>query len=326
MNNAYSAGVGGFNPNRGGPEFRCDCLLRAKDMTVNFSVPARSIVIVLLLLFLALLSLSNGYSLDVPPIEGHINDYAQLLSPAQKTEMESLLSRFEKQSTYRVAIITIPSLEGEEIEPYSLKIAEAWNVREQGKENWVLLAVAPVEGKVRIEVGNALQGRLTGAKRERIIRKAVLPRLRENDYYGGLADGIRAIIAEAGEKVGGTDRVVSSSPRPENMLSVMFIAFLISGMIGLISWLYGGLAGAGLGAGFAIFWGMTLSRVLSGLVVGGCLGLISPLLLRFVLKGAMNPSGRGGWYRRTRGWNDPGVGGGWGGFSAGGGSFGGGGD
>jgi uncharacterized protein len=295
-------------------------------MTAFFPAPARSIVIILLLLFIALSSRSIGYSLAVPPIEGLINDYARLLAPTQRGELESILSRYEKQSTNRVAIVTVPSLEGEQIETYSQKIAEAWTVRGRGKENWVLLTVAPVEREVRIEVGSALRDRLTDAKRDRIIRKMVLPRLRENDYYGGLADGIRAIISETGEKVGGTDLPVDPSPRPENMLSVMFIAFLISGMIGLISWLYGGLAGAGLGAGFAIFWGMTLSRVLSGFVVGGSLGMISPLLLRFVLKSAMNPSGHGGWYRRTRGWNDPGVGGGWGGFSAGGGSFGGGGD
>jgi uncharacterized protein len=326
LNDAYTAGIRGFNPNRGEPEYRCDLLRRAKYLSTLFPVSSRSLFVVLFFLFLALFSLSIGYSLDIPPIEGHINDYAHLLAPAQRVELDGLLSRFEKQSTNRVAVLTVPSLEGEEIEPYSLKIAEAWKVRGRGKENWVLLTVAPVEREVRIEVGRDLHGRLTDAKSEGIIRQVILPRLRETDYYEGMAEGIRAIIAEAGEKVEGGDHLIGRSPRSENMLSVMFIAFLISGMIGLISWLLGGIAGAGLGVGFAVFWGMTLAQVLSGFVIGGFLGLISPLLLRFVLKGAMNPSGRGGWYRRTRGWNDPGVSGGWGGFSAGGGSFGGGGD
>src|SRR6185369_16704641 len=95
---------------------------------------------------------SQALALDLPALRGHVNHYAGMLSPTRAAALEQQLSEFEKSDSTQVVVLTIPTLSGENIEEFSIKVAEAWKIGQKGVDNGVILLVAKAERKVRIEV------------------------------------------------------------------------------------------------------------------------------------------------------------------------------
>ena len=121
----------------------------------------------------------TAVALDVPHATGYVNDRAGLLSPSTRLKLEHFLEKFEKSDSTQIAVLTIPSLEGESLEEYSLKVAEQWGIGQKGKDNGALLLIAKAERKVRIEVGYGLEGRLTDLLAGRIIDYEITPRFKQ---------------------------------------------------------------------------------------------------------------------------------------------------
>jgi len=138
---------------------------------------------------------SSALALDVPPLRGHVNDYAGLLSPGAAQELESRLADFERSDSTQIVVLTIPSLEGEDLAGFSIKVAEAWKVGQRGLDNGAILLIAKQERKVRIEVGRGLEGKLTDLVSGRIIRGELAPRFKAGDIDGGVLAGVSAIMA-----------------------------------------------------------------------------------------------------------------------------------
>ncbi|MFP5258099.1 MAG: TPM domain-containing protein, partial [Acidobacteriota bacterium] len=92
-------------------------------------------------------------ALDVPRLTGRVNDTARLLSPAAVARLDATLAAFERSDSTQVVVLTIPSLEGEPLEDYAIKVAQAWGIGQKGKDNGVLLLVSKNDRKVRVEVG-----------------------------------------------------------------------------------------------------------------------------------------------------------------------------
>ncbi|HTY60401.1 MAG TPA: TPM domain-containing protein [Bacteroidota bacterium] len=132
---------------------------------------------------------------DVPLLSGRITDNAALLSPETVSRLTALLRMHEDSTSNQVAVLTIPSLEGEPIESYSIRVAEAWKLGTKEKDNGVLLIVARDDRKVRIEVGRGLEGNLPDITSGRIIRSVMIPHFRTGDYDGGISAGVEAILA-----------------------------------------------------------------------------------------------------------------------------------
>lgn len=165
--------------------------------------PRRVWPFVLLGLLSPLFSLSAA---EVPFLAGRVNDTAELLSPAARMELEELLKAHEDSTSNQVVVLTIRSLEGDVLEEYSMKVAETWKLGQKEKDNGVLLLVAKDDRKVRIEVGQGLEGALTDLMTGSIIRKEIVPRFRDGDYDGGIRGGVHAILsAIRGEYIAGDD-------------------------------------------------------------------------------------------------------------------------
>jgi len=128
-----------------------------------------------------------------PELTGQIVDGANLLSAEAKAKLLAELQALEAKSTDQVAIVTVPSLQGYPIEEYGIGLARKWQIGQQGKDNGVLLIVAPNERKVRIEVGRRLEPVMTDTMSKIIIQNAMLPKFRRGDYAGVIADGVRDI-------------------------------------------------------------------------------------------------------------------------------------
>src|SRR6185436_945485 len=90
----------------------------------------------------------------------------------------------------------VGSLEGETIDDIAYKTFNAWGVGQKGKDNGVLLVIAPNERKVRIETGLGVGGALTDLQSNDIIRQVIAPKLKDNRFFEAIDQGTNA-IAEA---------------------------------------------------------------------------------------------------------------------------------
>ncbi|HME46090.1 MAG TPA: TPM domain-containing protein [Syntrophorhabdales bacterium] len=275
-------------------------------------------------------------ALDVPPLKAHVNDYAHMFSARTVQETERTLADFEAKESTQIAVLTVPTLAGENLEEYSIKVAEAWKIGWKGLDSGVIVLIAEKERKIRIEVGRGLEGRLTDLTSGQIIRNEITPHFKTGDYDGGLSAGLGAIMtAVKGEYSPQTQKqdlrhVRRSAPPIFGLLIFLFVALIF---LGSMSKILGGVAG-GLGlpiAGHIAYSGLPLI-MLAGLgVVGLFMGLIVSLLFgggygsRGGTRGPFTGGGFWGGGFGGGGFGGFGGGSGGGGFSGGGGSFGGGG-
>ncbi len=134
-----------------------------------------------------------AFALDVPRLTGRVNDYANILTSGQKTSLESFLKKVETASSAQVVLLTINSLDGENLEDFSMTVAEKWKLGQKDKDNGVLLLVAVKDKKIRIEVGYGLEGALTDLKCGYIIRQLIVPDFKSGKFYNGINEGLTAI-------------------------------------------------------------------------------------------------------------------------------------
>jgi len=179
-------------------------------------------VILISATLLVLLLASGAAALDVPKPTGFVNDRAGLLAPATRAKLEQYLRQFEVSDSTQISLLTIPSLEGEALEEYALKVAEAWGLGQKGKDNGALLLVAKAERKVRIEVGYGLEGRLTDLLAGRIIDNEIVPHFRLGDFDGGVIAGINGMVqAVRGEYQGTGQRRHKKQRSPWGILPLL---------------------------------------------------------------------------------------------------------
>jgi uncharacterized protein len=111
-------------------------------------------LLILLAIFLATaVPWTAANALEVPPLKGHVNDYAHMLDTASREQLETVLTSFEQTDSTQIAVLTIDSLQGDDLEQFSLKVAEAWQLGQKKLDNGALLLIAKNDRKIRIEVG-----------------------------------------------------------------------------------------------------------------------------------------------------------------------------
>ena len=143
---------------------------------------------------LATLAAFTAFAADVPYLTGRVVDNAEILSPAARQKLDAAMAAHEKATTNQVVVLTVGSLDGESVEGFATRVFEAWKLGQKGKDNGVLVLVAPNDRRMRIEVGYGLEGTLTDAQAARIIRDRMTPRFKANDYDGGVIAGVLSIV------------------------------------------------------------------------------------------------------------------------------------
>jgi uncharacterized protein len=131
-----------------------------------------------------------------PPLIGRVVDDANILPPQTRAVLTSKLEALETRTSRQLVVVTVPSLQGLEIEDYGYQLGRAWGIGEKGRNTGVLLIVAPTERRVRIEVGYGLEGVLTDALSTVILQDSVLPKFRGGDPAGGVVAGTEALIEQ----------------------------------------------------------------------------------------------------------------------------------
>ena len=124
---------------------------------------------------------------------GYVNDYAKLLSPGVKSEIEKTLLTFEKETSNQVVVVTFESLEGESLEDFSIRLVSKWKIGTKKHDNGVVLLIFKKEHEVRIEVGYGLEGVFPDAICDQIIRHEIVPAFKNGDFNMGILNAINAI-------------------------------------------------------------------------------------------------------------------------------------
>ncbi|WP_223267007.1 TPM domain-containing protein [Chlorobium phaeovibrioides] len=126
----------------------------------------------------------------MPALSGRVNDYAGMISPAARRSIGAELERFEAKESTQIVILTVPSLDGDSMEDFSIRVAERWKIGRKGSDNGVLLIAARDERKLRIEVGYGLEGSLTDLTAGRIVDNEMVPAFRAGQMDEGFARGV----------------------------------------------------------------------------------------------------------------------------------------
>lgn len=261
---------------------------------------------------------------EVPGYKGYVNDYAAMMSPAERSKLEQVLHSFDLSDSTQVAILTIDSLEGDPIEDFGIRVVDQWQIGQKEKDNGVLFLAVKNDRKMRIEVGRGLEHLLTDLAAGRIIDLVVAPLFKQGQIDKGFEAGVSAII-----KTTRGEYTADSIPRGRGGAPPLF-KYLLFGSVFLFflssnSKLLGILGGAVLlpvifllGLPGHITWLFLLLLSPVGALAGLTLSSMFSAMPRH------GSSGGGGYYMGGGGFGGGGFGGGgFGGF--GGGGFGGGG-
>jgi uncharacterized protein len=266
--------------------------------------------------------------LDVPYLAGRVNDQADLLDETFEDQLEVRLQALESETGAQVAVLTIPSLEGDPIEDFSIRVVDTWKLGREGVDDGVLILVARDDRRMRIEVGYGLEGALTDAQAGRIIDRLMTPRFREGDFEGGIGAAVDAIsTAVRGEEL--------ALPEPERTKTPSDLATLAFFVIFGLPFINAALASRGAASWILYIFLAPFFLALPAALFGVRAGVIMVLvwlvgfpLLRMIWpkQSTVATRGRGGgtfWGPFIGGGGGGGFSGG--GFSGGGGGFGGGG-
>jgi uncharacterized protein len=129
----------------------------------------------------------------IPALTGRVVDQAGILGSSEESALTNKLAALEEKTTIQLVVVTLSSLQNRNIEEWGLALGRGWGIGQAGKNNGVLLIVAPKERELRIEVGYGLEGDLPDATADNIIRNVILPRFKGGNMAGGINDGVDAI-------------------------------------------------------------------------------------------------------------------------------------
>ena len=159
-----------------------------------------------------------------PPLERPIIDQTESLANEDIDRIAQLINAERQKKSFQIGVLMIPTLGSDDsLEEYSLKVARQWGIGDKKKSNGVLLLIAKNDRKMRIEVGNGMEGSLTDARASQIIRNTIAPKFRSGDYAGGVEAGVKRIIDAAEGR-----NLSDSDMDGESIVSMLFIVIFIT--------------------------------------------------------------------------------------------------
>ena len=127
-----------------------------------------------------------------------VNDFADILSSAQEQGLEQFLVEFNDTTSTQIAIVTVKDLCGNDAAAFTFDLGEKWGVGNAKFNNGIVLMVKPKyedsKGHVYIATGYGLEGVLPDAIGKRIVENELIPRFKQNDYFGGISAGTKVIV------------------------------------------------------------------------------------------------------------------------------------
>lgn len=207
-------------------------------------------------------SLVFAENFSVPRLGSSVVDNANFLSPSTQDRLRAIFSYLKKQGVAQIAFLSVSSLKGESLEGASIRVVEKWQLGDKEKDNGILLFFTKKERKVRIEVGQGLEGSLTDAKSSQIIRQVIVPLMKQGKPNEAVLYGLYSIVESISNKamakqLFGGSFSPSKRVKKKKKSSFMFIIFLLFFLMG------------GRGGFFSLFLASQLGGRHSGFGGGG---------------------------------------------------------
>jgi uncharacterized protein len=196
--------------------------------------------------------------------DGFVNDFAGILSPAQRQAMEQSVRDLQQKTGVQVAVVTLQSLEGGQIDDFAAKLFRRWGVGQKDKSNGVLVLVALKDRKARIEVGYGLEPILPDALAGRVLDEELFPAFRQGRHAEGLERSVRRVaeIITHNEPAPKTPPSTASDTASDWLGTILITLFLSPFVV--IGFFFGG-AGLGSKQLFMIVWGAFFGAFFGGI-------------------------------------------------------------
>ncbi len=265
----------------------------------------------------------------VPQLTGRVVDQTGTLSSGDIAQLTQTLKDLETRKGSQIAILIVPTTDGEAIEQFSLRVAEAWKIGRKKVDDGALLVIAKNDRHLRIEVGYGLEGAITDVTSKRIIDEVITPKFKGGDFAGGISAGIGRMIGLInGEKLPAPEPVHWDKPGDGPDLFaffnpfVLFFAFVVSGIMrSTLGRLIGSCATGGVLA--VIVWFLVGSFAIA--LIAAVVGFLLSMFFDLIPAGGGSGGSSGSSSSSSSGWSSSSSSSDSGSFSGGGGSFGGGG-
>ena len=184
-----------------------------------------------LLLLISLLLSVTAWGKDVPKQrsgdQAFVLDVSEVLTPDQEARIITKLRRYFDSTSTQIAVLIEPSLGGEDIFSYTIKVANEWGIGEAEKDNGILIFIATADRKTFIQVGSGMEGAIPDAIAGRIVDYIMIPALKQGNYYRAVDEAIDALI-EAAEGEFNEGRAQNGFPTWVIIVIIIIILIIIT--------------------------------------------------------------------------------------------------
>jgi uncharacterized protein len=192
-------------------------------------------IIWFMLLFPCLLA----QALDIPPAPTDrrwVQDYAEIFTASDERALLTKLRNYYDSTSNEFVVVTIPTLEDEDIFDYGIRLTDKWKIGQADKDNGLLILIAyenndPNRRKVQIFVGDGLEGVITDLQAGKVYRGIMVPKLRQGRYAEAVDQAFDAFIAMSEGEFVYTGKKKKGIPLTAVIVIIIVIIILFS-MIG----------------------------------------------------------------------------------------------
>jgi uncharacterized protein len=176
----------------------------------------------------------------------YVNDFAHVLQPETEAQLNDLCQQVDEKAKAQIAVVTINSLDGQDIESYTVDLYQKWGIGNKSTNRGVLILIAVKDHRYRTEVGYGLEPILPDGKVGGIWRES-LPELKQGDYDEAIkqtTQKVASVIAQdAGVQLTGAAQNESSPPEHRAIpirgiffLILIFVILLVSPLRNFLFW------------------------------------------------------------------------------------------
>jgi uncharacterized protein len=228
--------------------------------------------------------------IPVPRLAAHVSDLTGTLSRTQVAQLEKKLTELEARKGSQIAVLVVPTTRPEDIEQYSIRVAEHWRLGRKGIDDGALLLVAMKDREMRIEVGYGLEGALPDVVAKRIIDDIIAPQFRAGEFYNGLDAGLAAMIRVIGGEPLPPPQHWRSSDLRRSLIMLSVLGLAMTALVVAVLWaMIGPLPAVALVGGTAAAIALSVLNLLIPSVVTGFIAFVITLfgMLLAVLVGGI---------------------------------------
>lgn len=165
----------------------------------------RSLLPFLVAFLLATAIAPSAAEVAIPPHgDRSVHDLAGVLEADAVATMERWNRELFRATGVAIVVVTVSDLEGEAIDDFALRVAEAWKVGRAGEDRGIVLALSSGDRRVFIATGYGVEGYLPDGRVGRLLDEQAVPSLRSGDYSTAMLRTDQALVALSAAEYGVT--------------------------------------------------------------------------------------------------------------------------